>query len=201
MAEDSTQPPDATRYIETTRGVLSYSQLAPLLAERVLKVQQDIEDNFYAARLLDESLLLDMHRGICGDLTPGWAGRFRDADVRVGEHHPPLPYRVPQFMRDYFSDLNTRLSALAGASDPLVLECLAFAEGRLLSIHPFTDFNGRATRLFLAELLRRLDLPTVELAPTQPFARAQYLSTLRAADQLDWQPLVKLWRERLGKAG
>lgn len=89
MAEDSTQPPHATRFIETTRGVLSYAQLAPLLAERVLKVQQDIEDELFASRPLDEFLLLDFHRGICSDLTPGWAGRFRDADVRVGEHHPP----------------------------------------------------------------------------------------------------------------
>jgi CRISPR-associated endonuclease/helicase Cas3 len=200
MAEDSTQPPDATRYIETTRGVLSYSQLAPLLAERVLKVQQDIEDNVFADRTLDESLLLDLHRGICGDLTPGWAGRFRDADVRVGEHHPPPPYRVPQFMHDYFSDLNARLAALAGGNDPLLPECLAFAEGRLLSIHPFADFNGRATRLFLAELSRRLDLPAVELAPTDAAKRAQYLKAIRAADQLNWQPLAERWRERLENA-
>ena len=90
MAGDSTQPPHATRFIETTRGVLSYSQLATLLAERVLKVQEDIEDRALAERPLDESLLLEIHRAICGDLTPDWAGRFRDSDVRVGEHHPPL---------------------------------------------------------------------------------------------------------------
>jgi CRISPR-associated endonuclease/helicase Cas3 len=201
MAEDSTQPPDATRYIETTRGVLSHSQLAPLLAERVLKVQQDIEDNFYVSRALDESLLLDMHRGICGDLTPGWAGRFRDADVRVGQHHPPPPYRVPQLMRAYFSDVSARIAALSGANDSLLLECLAFAEGKLLSIHPFADFNGRATRLFLAELLRRLDLPAVELAPNESSARAKYLNALRAADQLDWRPLLELWQERIENAG
>src|SRR5205807_3239356 len=141
------------------RGVLSYSQLAPLLAERVLKVQQDIEDEIFAGRPLDDSLLLDFHRGICGDLTPAWGGRFRDADVRVGEHHPPPPYRVPQLIGDYFADLNVRVSALHDAGDPLLLELLAFAEGRLLSIHLFPDFNGRATRLFLAELLRRLELP------------------------------------------
>ena len=39
------------------------------------------------------------------------------------------------------------------------LEFLAFAEGRFLTVHPFADFNGRTVRLFLAELLRRLDLP------------------------------------------
>ena len=33
------RPDRATRFIETTRGVLSYSELAPLLAERVLRVE------------------------------------------------------------------------------------------------------------------------------------------------------------------
>lgn len=200
MAEDSTQPPHATRFIETTRGVLSYSQLAPLLAERVLKIQQDIEDELFAGRALDESLLLDLHRGICGDLTPGWAGRIRDAEVRVGEHHPPPPYRVAQLMRYYFADLNARMTALHRADDPLLLELLAFAEGRLLSIHPFPDFNGRVSRLFLTELLRRLELPAVELAPENPTDRARFLLALRAADKLDWQPLIGLWKERIEAA-
>jgi CRISPR-associated endonuclease/helicase Cas3 len=95
MAEDSTQPPQATRFIETTRGVLSYSQLAPLLAERVLKVQQDIEEEVFAARPLDELLLFDLHGNICGDLTPDWAGRFRTIEVIVGSHTPPLAHEVP----------------------------------------------------------------------------------------------------------
>ena len=64
MAEDSTQPPHATRFVETTRGILSYAQLAPLLAKRVLRVQQDIEEGVFAARALDESFLLDFHREI-----------------------------------------------------------------------------------------------------------------------------------------
>jgi CRISPR-associated endonuclease/helicase Cas3 len=42
MAADTTPPGGATRYIQTTRGLLSYSQLAPLLAERVLHVERNI---------------------------------------------------------------------------------------------------------------------------------------------------------------
>src|SRR5207302_532459 len=106
MAQDSTQPPDATRFIETARGVLSYAPLA------------------------------------------------------------------------------------------LLLELLAFAEGRLLSIHPSPDFNGRVTRLFLGELLRRLELPAVELAPVSPASRTRFLEALHAADKLDWQPLTAFWQER-----
>jgi CRISPR-associated endonuclease/helicase Cas3 len=79
----------------------------------------------------------------------------------------------------------------------LLLETLAFAEGRLRFIHPFSDFNGRATRLLLAEILRRQELPPVKLAPTNDTARRNYISALEPADRLDWMPLTKLWQERL----
>ena len=194
MAEGSTQPPHATRFLETTQGVLSYAQLAPLLAERVLRVQENIEDGIYSAKALDESLLCDLHRAICLDLTPEWAGCFRKIEVKVGNHQPPTPYHIPLLLKDYFADIKTRL---ATSDDTLLLEALAFAEGRLLSIHPFTDFNGRATRLFLAELLRRLDLPLLDLAPETPDLRDVYLRALRAADRLDWKPLSDVWKTRL----
>jgi hypothetical protein len=47
MADQTTRPDAATRWIETSRGVLSYAQLAPLLAERVLRVQQGIEAEIF----------------------------------------------------------------------------------------------------------------------------------------------------------
>src|SRR3974390_2461513 len=114
MAEDSTQPPHTTRFVETTRGILSYAQLAPLLAERVLRTLQDIVDGIFSSRALDGSLLLEFHRGTCGDLTPDWAGRFRTIAVTVGNHRPPPPHEVPALIHDYFANLNVRLAALSG---------------------------------------------------------------------------------------
>jgi len=99
-------------------------------------------------------------------------------------------------MRDYGEDLRIRLENASGHMDELLLETLAFAEGRLLSIHPFTDFNGRVTRLFLRELLRRFELPPVDLVPTNPTAEKEYFSALHAGDLLDWRPLMKVWEVR-----
>lgn len=48
MAGETTRPRDATRWIETSRGIITYAQLAPLLAERVLGVQQRLEAGAYA---------------------------------------------------------------------------------------------------------------------------------------------------------
>ena len=101
-------------------------------------------------------------------------------------------------MRNYTLDLQARWEGSAGADLDLTLEFLAFAEGRFLSIHPFHDFNGRTIRVFLSELLRRLDLPLVNLAPEDDAARQSYFAALEAADRLNWQPLVGIWQARFG---
>lgn len=147
-----TRPDRATRFVETTRGTLSYAELAPLLAERVAATEAELYREAFASRPLDESLLLDLHARICGDLVPDLAGRWRPIEVRVGNLRPSLPHEVPLHMRDYALDLQARWPDATATLSDLTLELLAFAEGRFLTIHPFSDFNGRTIRLFLREL-------------------------------------------------
>lgn len=40
MADQTPSPNASTRWIETSKGVIRYSELAPLLAERVLRIQE-----------------------------------------------------------------------------------------------------------------------------------------------------------------
>jgi hypothetical protein len=48
MADEASSA-HSTRWLETSRGILRYSELAPLLAERVLRIQERIEAGEYAA--------------------------------------------------------------------------------------------------------------------------------------------------------
>ena len=88
-------------------------------------------------------------------------------------------------MRDYIGNLSERMQYLSGEADDLLLEFLAYAEGEMLSIHPFPDLNGRMSRLWLTELLRRLKLPPVDVVPASDAFRARYLDALGAADRRD----------------
>lgn len=196
MADPTTRPAHATRSIETTRGLLTYAELAPLLAERVQRVQEAITRGDHDQAVPGRDLVCAFHAAICADLVPDWAGRWRNVSVVVGSHEPPPPHDVPLRMHDYEADLGVRLEALS-EHPGLLPETLAFAEGRLLSIHPFRDFNGRVTRIFLPWLLRRLELPPVDLVPTDAAGTAIYLAALRAADRSDWQPLAVIWEQRL----
>lgn len=200
-AARDTRPDRATRFVETTRGILSYTELAPLLADQVVAAEAELQQEAYATRPLDESLFLDLHARICGDLVPEWAGRWRVIELRVGNLQPPLPHDVPVRMRDYVLDLQARWAEAATAPSDLTLEFLAFAEGRFLTIHPFRDFNGRTIRLFLRELLRRLDFPQLLLESDTDSGRTAYFAALEAADRHDLRPLVEIWRSRLAAAG
>jgi len=64
MADNSTSPDHATRTVETTRGLLTYAQLAPLLAERVLVVEERIATGDFAGTPLDGDFLLYLHKSI-----------------------------------------------------------------------------------------------------------------------------------------
>ena len=85
MAGGTPSPDRNTRFVESSRGILSYKQLAPLLAERVLVCEEAIVAGAFEVWLLDERLLLELHQRICGDLVPDWSGRWRTAfssDIR-----------------------------------------------------------------------------------------------------------------------
>ncbi len=200
MAGGTTPPQGSTRFVETTRGILSFQQIAPLLAERALQIQEDIEEGRFAPFLLDETLLQELHQQLCGDLIPELAGRWPTIAVRVSDHEPPPAHQVPALTRDYARDLAARGVGVPPDNDDLFIETLAFAEGRLLSVHPFHDFNGRVTRLWLAEILRRAEWPLPDLVPGDEPGKQIYLRALAAADQRDYRPLMEIWRQRFGGA-
>ena len=195
----TTRPPhSATRYVETSVGILSYKDLAPLLAERVANTDLAISNQMFADTPI-HVLLLELHRRICGDLTPGMAGRWRLRDVRVGEHQAPPHWKVPMLMHDYAADLEVRISNLDATPSERLIADLVFAEGRFLYIHPFDDFNGRVSRLFLTELLYRLNLSVIDPAASSPEEAKRYFAALQAYDRHDPRPLSAIWQHRFSR--
>lgn len=200
-ARGATQPADATRHFDTAEGRLNYSELARRLAGPLLRIDDRIRRGEFAERPMDADLLLAIHAALCADLFPQQAGRYRTTAVQVGVHEPPPPHQVAARMLEYTRNLDARLQHLSAEPDDRWLETLAYAEGELLSIHPFPDLNGRVSRLWLSELLRRMGLPPVDIVPSDAGFRQRYLNALASADRRDWLPLQALWQERLESAG
>ncbi|MCG2721489.1 MAG: Eco57I restriction-modification methylase domain-containing protein [Thermodesulfovibrionales bacterium] len=200
VSEDIERYPSTTRFIESSLGIKSYSELAPHLAKGVERVMACLLQLKPEELTFTPEFVCKLHKDAFGELFPSWAGSYRDRNVTVSKHTPPPYFEVPVLLRQYCEDLESRLAAI-GQKPPvtdILLETLSFAEGRFLSIHPFLDFNGRVARMLLFTLLYRLDLPPVQLVPSEgdENEKAEYLNALSEADSFNLQPLMDIWRKR-----
>jgi CRISPR-associated endonuclease/helicase Cas3 len=199
VSEEPEEYSSTTRFIESSLGIKSYAELAPHLAKGVERVMASLLNKSAAELLITPEFICTLHKNAFEVLFPVWAGQYRDRNVTVGKHMPPPYFEVPLLVRQYCEDLEARLSALGDAPPitNILLEALAVAEGMFLTIHPFLDFNGRVARMLLFALCYRLDLPPVELVPIQK-QKEDYLFALSEGDKLNWQPLIEVWKQRLG---
>jgi Fic family protein len=91
---------------------------------------------------LRPSMILGLHREALQGLSP-YAGNWRPAGVRIegSRHEPTEAFRVPELIEDMCDYVNLH------GDDRTAIHLAAYAMWRLNWIHPFTDGNGRTSRI------------------------------------------------------
>lgn len=99
---------------------------------------------------------MEIHRRVLGHVDPVEGGEFRTTQVYVGGHVPPAPNDLYILMQQFERWLN---SETALTMHPI--RYAALAHYKLVHIHPFTDGNGRTSRLLMNTILMRAGYPPV----------------------------------------
>ena len=131
---------------------------------------------------LSRRTLLDLHALILKSIDRDNAGRFRQVPVRISgsRHEPPQPFMLEKLMEDYFVHYRQQRAAM----HPVILA--AEIHERLVSIHPFIDGNGRASRLAMNLILLRNGY-TIANLKGDPASRLAYFQALEKV-QVDNAP-------------
>ncbi|MBL6989872.1 MAG: mobile mystery protein B [Bacteriovoracaceae bacterium] len=134
-------------------------------------------------QLLNMTFSNTFHKKLFGDVWK-WAGKLRTSEKNIGV----APCEISIKLHDLFEDVMTwiRLNSYADR------EILARFHHRLVLIHPYTNGNGRHSRLMtdaLAELLIGSDLSWYEEIEKNK-RRKKYIDVLRQADIRNYTPLV-----------
>jgi Fic family protein/DNA-binding XRE family transcriptional regulator len=108
-----------------------------------------IKDLMQKNTSINERELLSIHYLIVRGIHPEDAGRYRKGQVQLqGSNHIPVsPLLLATAMEDFFIWFETNKNSL----HPIVLAADAYE--RLLTIHPFTNGNGRTARLVMNLIL------------------------------------------------
>ena len=141
------------------------------------------------AEPLSEESLFELHRRMFGD-TWKWAGEIRTRDKNIG-----VPfYKIRVCLRELLDDARYWRENRTYCFDEFAMRF----HHRLVQIHLFPNGNGRHARLAVDVIARKSGQPdftwgSVNLVK-QGEARAAYLNAIHAADQGDYQPLIKFSR-------
>lgn len=112
-----------------------------------------------------------------------FGGEWRTSDVRIsGSRHRPLPHsRLQPHMLLFTDNLAWWLHC---DNDPYI--SLAHTHLEFTRIHPFTDGNGRVSRLILNYSAAYLRLPPIAIQD-----REQYIDLLEKCDELSLAQFIK----------
>lgn len=137
---------------------------------------QVIREELSVQSLLDDAFVRELHRMLYGDIWL-WAGRFRIREVNLGI----APAQVAVELRNSLDTIRWRWEH----TDDWTARTLGIAvHAETVRIHPFTDGNGRSTRLLgdLVFLAAQDEAATTEEYDWE-IDKVEYIRLLREYDQ------------------
>lgn len=156
-----------------------------------IEVQKWIDEGGMAGHPLDPDNLREIHRQFCDGLPEAFLlqtgpngetlrispGEFRHGYVKVGQHVSPSPGAVPRMLTHMH-----RMYRMQGRMGSVL--ATACAHHRLVWVHPFTDMNGRVSRMVAHSMLRDTVKSEGLWSASRGLARnaEEYKARLAAAD-------------------
>ncbi|MBM3701166.1 MAG: helix-turn-helix domain-containing protein [Actinobacteria bacterium] len=122
---------------------------------------------------ITEQDILNIHRFILNKIESDNAGRYRQNHARIAGSRVilPNPVKIPKLMQDF-------MDWLENINPDHVAKIASDAHYRLVSIHPFTDGNGRTLRLLMNLLLMQDGYPPAIIRKED---RLEYINSLEKA--------------------
>ena len=129
-----------------------------------------IIDILKSKAIITENVVLDIHKKLLSGIDDYNAGFYRNCPVRISGSRVilPNPMKVPDLIKAFFQKLDSN----KGVED-IIKTHLDF-----VSIHPFSDGNGRCARLLMNLLLMRNGFCPIIIRPRD---RKRYINSIEKA--------------------
>ena len=157
-------------------GVKAILEDGIILEEATVRELQEVMDSCEAwhfvvecvesRKPLSEERIKDVHEKVLK-----WGGLYRDHSVYIrgdGFHVPPSAPKVRLLMKEFLADMELK-------KDLASIEKAAWIHAEFVKIHPFSDGNGRTSRLMMNYILMESGYPPVDIAKE---SKAEYFKAL-----------------------
>lgn len=133
------------------------------------KAYRYIKDCVAKRQPLDEKIIKEIHALLMENIIVG--GVYRSVDVYISEaqHTPLSPNEMYRQVKNFYADLTWKSGELNW------IELAAWTHAEFVRIHPFSDGNGRTSRLIMNYQLMAGSFPTISIAKEN---RLEYFNML-----------------------
>ncbi|MEA3317997.1 MAG: mobile mystery protein B [Bacteroidota bacterium] len=153
-------------------------------------IQWVLSKSFSAKTILSEQFVKNLHKRMFGNVW-AWAGNFRKTNKNIGIDKWQIPTALKTLLDDtlYWIENSTFLPDVIAVR----------FKHRLVSIHCFSNGNGRHSRLMADIIIDKILKRSVftwgaEDLVQQSNARTEYLNAIREADKDNIEPLISFAR-------
>ena len=187
-AKEKSKNTFAIRFTYNTQRIegstLSLKDTAKLLEEGITPASKPIRDIKEAEahkkiffEMLDYKkdlgleIVLRWHRNLMQETAKDIAGKIRNHDVAISrsKFKPPMHLELDTLIKEFFDWYNKEKKVLHPA------ELAALIHLKFVTIHPFTDGNGRISRLMMNFVLKKFNFPMLDIPYTK---RSSYYNAL-----------------------
>ncbi len=166
----------------TTRGELDEFEQQNI--EQAL--QRLVGRRLTAEKILTEQFVMNLHKRMYGEVW-SWAGSFRQTDKNLGIDK----WQVPSALKILLDDTVYWINNKTMTPDEIAISF----KHRIVSIHCFSNGNGRHSRLMADIIIEKVFGQKVYTWGAgnlvyQSQSRTEYLRAVRAADKGDIKPLI-----------
>jgi len=120
---------------------------------------------------LSLQIVLYWHKKLFGDTKEDIAGKIREHGVQISlsKFVPPSPVEIETLLKEFFDWYNQNKSKISP------IELAALVHLKFVTIHPFSDGNGRISRLMMNFVLHKWGFPMLDIPYTK---RSGYYTAL-----------------------
>lgn len=166
--------------------ILLQNELNEWEANNIAKATLWLQTLSEKKEIWSEAFVIDLHKRMFG-LTWEWAGTYRRKQTNIGV----APHMIPMELRVLLDDFQFWIQ---NKTYPL-RECGVRLHHRLVYIHPFSNGNGRLSRIYADLSMRKLGEHSFSWGKANLIdastKRSKYIQALRDADQNDYEQLIK----------
>jgi Fic-DOC domain mobile mystery protein B len=141
-------------------------------------------------KILSEEFISLLHKKMF-DKTWSWAGKFRKSEKNIGVE----AWKISVELRYLLDDVNYWIKNKTYSQDEIAIRF----KHRLVSIHCFSNGNGRHSRIMADSVMEIIFKDEIfswgeEIDDQTENARLTYLNALKSADNNDYEPLIRFSR-------